>query len=181
MRFEGIMHEHDNRKWFVVKTNSKAEKKVFERILSSGMEVFLPLYTTIRQWSDRKKKIELPLINSTLFVHCLENELTKLYEIQGFNSLLYYLKKPAVVRDYEINNLRILLKEQVECQTADLESLVKGDKVEVIRGPFQGLIATSIEIDRTHKLIVEIEGLEQKFIVHVPRSYVEKIRLQSSH
>jgi transcription antitermination factor NusG len=68
------------------------------------------------------------------------------------------------------------LKEQVEYQTLDSENLVKGDKVEVIRGPFQGLIATSIEIDRTHKLIVEIEGLEQKFIVHVPRSYVEKIR-----
>ena len=176
MRSEEKILGQEKRKWFVVKTNPRAEKKVFERISSQGIETYLPLLTTMRQWSDRKKKVEIPLINSTLFVHCIESELYKLFDIQGFQSLLYYLKKPAVVRDYEINNLRILLKEQVEYQTLDSKNLVKGDKVEVIRGPFQGLIATSIEIDRTHKLIVEIEGLEQKFIVHVPRSYVEKIR-----
>jgi zinc protease len=123
-----------------------------------------------------KKKIEIPLINSTLFIHCFENELAKLYDIQGFHSFLYYLKKPAIVRDYEINNLRILLKQQTDYEASELENITKGDKVEVIRGPFQGLIATSIEIDRTHKLIVEIEGIEQKFIVHVPRSFVKKIR-----
>ncbi len=170
------MSDGVNEKWFVVKTNPRAEKKVFERIASLGMVCYLPLLTTIRQWSDRKKKIDLPLINSTLFVYCKESDLSKIYGVQGFHSFLYYLKKPAVVRDYEINNLRILLKEQVEIQTTSSEKLVKGDKVEVIRGPFQGLIATSIEIDRIHKVIVEIEGLDQKFIVHVPRSFVKKIR-----
>jgi transcription antitermination factor NusG len=54
-------------------------------------------------------------------------------------------------------------------------NIQQGDKVEVIRGPFQGLIATSLEVSRTHKLIVEIESLEQRFVVHVPKSYVRKI------
>ncbi len=170
------MSEQNNPKWFVVKTNPRAEKKVYERISSLGIPAYLPLITTIKQWSDRKKKIEIPLISSTLFVHCKEHELVKLFDIQGFHSFLYYLKKPAIVRDYEINNLKILLKEHVPSQTSNIDDLVKGDKVEVIRGPFQGLIATSIEIDRTHKLIVEIEGLEQKFIVHVPKSFVKKVR-----
>ena len=69
-----------------------------------------------------------------------------------------------------------MLKEQTDYELAEFENITQGDKVEVIRGPFQGLIATSTEIDRTHKLIVEIEGIEQKFIVHVPRSFVKKIR-----
>lgn len=168
--------EHKSQNWYVVKTNPRAEKKVLDRISLLGIEAYLPLVQTIRQWSDRKKKIEIPLINSTLFIHCFENELAKLYEVQGFHSFLYYLKKPAIVRDYEINNLRILLKQQTDYEAGELENITKGDKVEVIRGPFQGLIATSIEIDRTHKLIVEIEGIEQKFIVHVPRSFVKKLR-----
>lgn len=170
------MTEHKNQNWYVVKTNPRAEKKVFERISSLGIEAYLPLVQTIRQWSDRKKKVEVPLISSTLFIRCFENELAKLYNVQGFHSFLYYLKKPAIVRDYEINNLRILLKQQTDYEASEIENITKGDKVEVIRGPFQGLIATSIEIDRTHKLIVEIEGIEQKFIVHVPRTYVQKIR-----
>jgi transcriptional antiterminator RfaH len=170
------MSDQDKQKWYVVKTNPRAEKKVYERIISSGINAYLPLVSTIRQWSDRKKKIDLPLISSTLFVNCSEKDFSKVFNIPGFHSFLYYLKKPAVVRDYEINNLRILLKENVDFESFETEKLLKGDKVEVIRGPFQGLIATSIEIDRSHKLIVEIEGMDQKFIVHVPRSYVQKLR-----
>jgi transcription antitermination factor NusG len=170
------MSEQKNQNWYVVKTNPRAEKKVLDRLNSLGFDVFLPLIQTIRQWSDRKKKIEIPLINSTLFIHCYEKELSKLFDIQGIQSILYYLKKPAIVRDHEINNLRILLKQETDFHLAEKENITKGDKVEVVRGPFQGLIATSIENDRTHKLIVEIEGIEQKFIVHVPRSYVRKLR-----
>lgn len=170
-----VMSMQKQRNWYVVKTNPRAEKKVFDRISSINIQVYLPLLQTIRQWSDRKKKIEAPLINSTLFVYCYENELAQLYNLQGFHSILHYSKKPAIVREFEINNLRILLKQQTDCETIEFENIMKGDKVEVIRGPFHGLIATSIEINRTHKLIVQIEGIEQKFTVHVPKSFVRKL------
>ena len=161
--------------WYVVKTNSRAEKKVFERLESLGLEVYLPLVTTIKQWSDRRKKVEVPLISSTLFLYCRESDLKILYNVVGFHTLLYYLGKPAKVRDYEIQNLRILLQENLEFEKEEFVNIQEGDKVEVIRGPFQGLIATSLEVSRTHKLIVEIESLEQRFVVHVPKSYVRKI------
>ncbi len=161
--------------WYVVKTNSRAEKKVFERLESLGLDVYLPLITTIKQWSDRRKKVEVPLIPSTLFLHCQESDLKILYNVMGFQTLLYYLGKPAKVRDYEIQNLRILLQENLEFEKEEFLNIQEGDKVEVIRGPFQGLIATSLEVSRTHKLIVEIESLEQRFLVHVPKSFVRKI------
>lgn len=161
--------------WYVVKTNSRAEKKVFERLELLGLQPYLPIVTTIKQWSDRKKKIEVPLISSTLFLHCKESDLKILYHVTGFHTLLYYLGKPAKVRDYEIQNLRILLQENLEFDKEEFVNIQEGDKVEVIRGPLQGLIATSLEVSRTHKLIVEIESLEQRFVVHVPKSYVRKI------
>jgi transcription antitermination factor NusG len=170
------MNDQVKQNWYVVKTNPRAEKKVYDRIISLGIDAYLPLVSTIRQWSDRKKKVDLPLISSTLFINCSEKDFSKIFNVPGFHSFLYYLRKPAIVRDYEINNLRILLQENVEFESIETEKLLKGDRVEVIRGPFQGLIATSVEIDRSHKLIVEIEGMDQKFIVHVPRTYVRKIR-----
>ena len=72
-------------------------------------------------------------------------------------------------------NLKILLKESTELETLGSDILIAGDKVEVIRGPFQGLIATSLEVNRKQTLIVEIESLDQRFIVHVPKSFVRKI------
>jgi transcription antitermination factor NusG len=169
------VEREDHFDWFVVKTNSRAEKRVFERIEKLGFQVYLPLVESIKQWSDRKKKIHTPLIPSTLFVKSKASELSKLYDIQGFHYILQYLKKPAIVREFEIDNLKILLKESDSLELFHELGLTPGDKVEVTRGPFQGLIATSLEVNRTHKLIVEIESLEQRFVVHVPKSFVRKL------
>jgi len=162
-------------KWYVIKTNSRAEKKVEERLQMLGFEVFLPLQTSINQWSDRKKKVLIPLISSTLFIHSTESDLRLIYNVPGFHSVLHYQSKPAIVRDFEINNLRIILQSDTENQFEETTSIETGDLVEVVKGPFQGLIATSIEVNRNHKLIVEIESLGQKFVVHVSKSFVKKL------
>lgn len=165
----------ENKKWYVIKTNSRAEKKVEERLQKLGFEVFLPLQTSLKQWSDRKKKVSTPLISSTLFIHSSESDLKLIYNTAGFHSVLHYQSKPAIVRDFEINNLRIILQADYDYEFEETTNLATGDLVEVIKGPFQGLIATSIEVNRNHKLIVEIESLGQKFVVHVSKSFVKKL------
>jgi transcription antitermination factor NusG len=163
--------------WFVVKTRSRAEQKVAQRISAKGLNVYLPLQKTIRQWSDRKKKVEVPLISSTLFIYLEEKDLSVLYNIPGFHSILHFLGKPAIVREDEINNLKLLLKEDIKIENGNFEEFKKGESIEVIRGPLQGIIATSIDEGRTHKLIVEIESMEQRFIVHIPKSCVRKLNI----
>ena len=169
------MEKEKNLNWFVIKTRSRAEDKVFQRINALGMHAYLPLQKTIRQWSDRKKKIEIPLIPSTLFVETDLKSLNQIYTIPGFYSILKFLGKPALVRQDEINNLKLLLQDNIEIEKEDFQEFKKGESVEVIHGPLQGIIATSIDEGRTHKLIVEIESMEQRFIVHIPKSYVRKI------
>jgi transcription antitermination factor NusG len=163
--------------WFVVKTRSRAEQKVAQRISAKGLNVYLPLQKTIRQWSDRKKKVEVPLISSTLFIYLEEKDLSVLFNIPGFHSILHFLGKPAIVREDEINNLKLLLKEDIKIENGNFEEFKKGESIEVIRGPLQGIIATSIDEGRTHKLIVEIESMEQRFIVHIPKSCVRKVNV----
>jgi hypothetical protein len=75
----------DDQKWYVIKTNSRAEKKVEERLQKLGFEVFLPLQTSLKQWSDRKKKVSIPLISSTLFIHSFESDLRLIYNTPGFH------------------------------------------------------------------------------------------------
>lgn len=169
------MEREKNLYWYVIKTRSRSENKVAKRIDSVGMHVYLPLQKTIRQWSDRKKKIEVPLIPNTLFVETDPKSLNQLYNIPGFHSILKFLGKPALVRQIEIDNLKLLLQDNVEIEKEDFQEFKKGESIEVIRGPLQGVIATSIDEGRTHKLIVEIESMEQRFIVHIPKSCVRKI------
>tara|TARA_B100001063_G_scaffold225645_1_gene234636 strand:- start:288 stop:812 length:525 start_codon:yes stop_codon:yes gene_type:complete len=163
-------------KWYVIKTMSRAEKKTAERLDSFGFTNYLPLQTTIKQWSDRKKKIEVPLIPGVLFINCHESQLIGIYDIQGVHSILRLSGKFAVVREEEIHNLQLLLKDRVDIAEEDFETILEGELVEVIQGPLQGIIATSIEHQRNYRIIIQFESIGRQFVVHVPRSQVRKIK-----
>lgn len=76
------------------------------RIKEIGKVSYLPLHKVKRKWSDRVKIVELPLFNSYVFVNVAEHELSSLLSIQGVARVVYYLRKPAVVRDYEIEAIK---------------------------------------------------------------------------
>jgi transcription antitermination factor NusG len=163
--------------WFVVYTKPNSEKKVAERLALKCVDVYLPLVTTLRQWSDRKKKVTLPLIPSVVFVACEPNQLNNCYTVPGVKGVLKYLSKPAIVQEYEIENLKILLNGWDDAEASvQNERLQIGDPVEVQRGPFAGMLATSIEINGKHRVVVGIDSLGAHFTVNVPRSFVRKIK-----
>ena len=167
---------HNEMKWYAVYTHSRAEKKVFERLTNLGFEAFLPLVTTIRQWRDRKKKIEEPLIKSYVFVNLDEKKLNTLLMIPGVLNILKYLGKPAVVRDIEIENLKILVNNSEQVQLTASVDLTKGEAIEVVHGPFMGIFATYINDAGKHKVIIQVEALKSFFEVTLPLNYIKKVR-----
>ena len=160
--------------WFVVKTNPKAELKVKQRLIDAGLSTFLPTITVIKIWSDRKKKTQQVLIPSTLFVQANANQLNDVYPIQGVHSILKFLGKPAVVKDHEINTLKILTENGETDVVSPVSNYKKGELVEVCNGPFNGLIAHVLQDKSKFRLIVEIESLGSGFEVNVPKSFVQK-------
>lgn len=162
--------------WYVVKTNSLAEKKVNDRLIQNGFDTYLPLLISWRIWSDRKKKVDLPLIPSVVFVHTTESELKHIYPIQGVVRILTYLGKPAVVREQEIENLRILLQTDHISEIQTVERFEQGEEIEVVRGPFKGIFATAIQEANSFRLVIEIQSLGTGFTVNVPKSYVRKLK-----
>ena len=144
--------------WFAVYTKPKTEKKVAKRLTQAGFESFLPLQTEIRQWSDRKKKVKVPLINSYVFVQSYSTNIYEVYKVPGVINILTYLNKYAIVKDSEIENLRILIKSGLPMQTLNTPiNLSKGTNVTITKGPFQGLFATYLTTAGKHKVIVTLE------------------------
>lgn len=161
--------------WYAIYTSSRAEKKVNERLLLNGNESFLPLMTTIKQWSDRKKKVQLPLIPSYVFVKTDETNLKNILPINGIKGVLKHLGKPAKIKDYEINNLKILLEDTDNVTFISNNNLQKGDSVIVENGGFKGLIAECIKLNGKHRIIVRIEALNNIIEVNIPLSRVKRI------
>ena len=93
-------------KWFVIYTKPNHELKVAEGMSSIGIQAYCPTFTQIKQYSDRKKKIEKPLLPSYVLVQLSEEDRPKVFSIPGVVRYLFWLGKPAVVREEEIDLLK---------------------------------------------------------------------------
>ncbi|MES2588230.1 MAG: UpxY family transcription antiterminator [Bacteroidota bacterium] len=160
--------------WFAVYTNPRAEKKVYERITHLKFNAYLPLISTLKIWSDRKKKVSIPLIPSYVFVFCKKEELIKVLSLQGVVKILTFKGVPAIVKQHEITNMKILLQDFDQVESYEQISILKGEKVEVINGPFLGLIAQAIDYQGNYRLVVELEVFKRFLTVNVPISFVRR-------
>lgn len=139
--------------WYVVYTKPKWEKKVAEQLEQSGIECYCPLVTQVRQWSDRKKKVEVPLFNSYVFVRLAEAERNLVFQSSGAVRYLFWLGKPAIVRDEEITTIKKWLTNPDKCEIL-VSSLQIGDKVILESGPFKSHQAIVQELGKTTCVLV---------------------------
>lgn len=144
--------------WYVVYTKPKWEKKVADQLNQKGIECYCPLVTQIRQWSDRKKKIEVPLFNSYVFVRLDEKDRNLVFQSSGVVRYLFWLAKPAIVRDEEIRTIKNWLSMPNEYEIS-VSNIQVGDKIVLESGPFQSQEAIVQEVNKTgYTLVLESIG-----------------------
>ena len=92
--------------WYVLHTKPRSEKKVEEKLLYLGINAYCPKKTEIKFWSDRKKKIEVPVLPSMVLVKLKDNDINRVFESQGVIRYMFWMGKRAVVRQSEIDILK---------------------------------------------------------------------------
>jgi transcription antitermination factor NusG len=144
--------------WYVLYTKPRNEKKVTERLEQLGFTVYCPLVEVIKQWSDRKKKVQEPLLPSYVFVRLEEKMRDQVFQVAGVVRYLYWLGKPAIVRDSEIETLQSWLLNGN--QKLQVQPLQPGSKITLTEGLFNGMEATVKEFrGRKVQLILESLGI----------------------
>ena len=177
---EKITHQDTSFEWVVVRVKSRAEKKLAAHLQSHGLEALAIAYTTIRQWSDRKKKVELPLIPGVIFVKYAPDISNTLYQYPQITGVLKEFGEFARVKQFEIDNLLLIAREWSgeRIQQASDVNFQKGDLVEVTSGDFKGLIGELTTIKGKHRLVVNIHSLNIAFTVELPKSKVKHLPTQ---
>ncbi len=164
------------RKWYVIHTKPRNEKKVFEQIIRKDIEAYLPLIQTIRYWSDRKKKLMVPLFPSYVFVNASEEERIKaISNTYGAMKYVVYEKRPAIITDSEIKNIKLSLQAPEKIKVEE-KQIIEGDIVQITGGIFRGLTGYIKEIRGNYKLIVNIIELNSTFSVQLSSSEVKLIK-----
>ena len=121
--------------WYVLYTKSRNEKSVADKLSAIGIEVYCPMLKTKRKWSDRIKTVEEPLFRSYCFVRLAEHEREKVFEVPGVVRYLFWLRKPAIVRDSEIEAIREMLQ-TTDHHHIQVEQYVPQTKVTIAAGAF---------------------------------------------
>jgi transcription antitermination factor NusG len=161
-------------RWYAIYTHPRAEKLVFSRLSETDIETFLPLMKTYRQWSDRKKMVEKPLISSYLFVKVKKKQFPVVYKIAGVVRFVSFEGQPVPIPQKQIDNLRLIVNSDAEIEVTG-EAFAKGDNVEVITGSLTGLTGELIRIGGKKRVIVRIDRLDQNIIVTIPATFLKKV------
>lgn len=160
-------------KWHVVYTRPRTERKVAEGISELGVESFLPMHTVVRQWSDRKKKMEVPLFPNYVFAKVSDVDRGHLFSVRELVRFVSFNKRPVVVTEKEIASIRMVLEEDVDVSQEDY--FENGCKVRIAYGQFSGLEGTMVRRHGKDRLVMRIEALAKAFSFDVPYTMVELI------
>ena len=124
--------------WYAIYTRARSEKQVAVELENRGYKYYLPLIKTLRQWSDRKKWVYIPLFNSYVFVKIDIINRVKILDIEGVVKFVRFKDEYPPIPEWQINNLKIILgsAEKFELSYDNFEI---GEKVVVNGGPFKGV------------------------------------------
>jgi transcription antitermination factor NusG len=162
----------ENKKnWYAVYTKPRWEKKVYSLFEERGMEAYSPLNRVRKKWSDRVKWVEEPLFKSYVFVRVGEKELAKVRTVNGVVNFVYWLGKPAMVKDKEIEIIRKFLNDYNDVR-AEVMELHTEAKVKIQRGVLMGKDATVIKVIN-NKVQVIIESLGYSLVATIDKSNLE--------
>jgi len=170
MKFMTVPHEL---RWYVLFVRSNQEKRVALGLSERGIDHLLPSYSSVRQWKDRRVKLDLPLFPGYLFVHLPLPERMRALTIPNVVSLIGRKDAPTPVSDEEIAWIR---KGTEHGCAAPHHRLQVGQRVMITSGPMAGLQGILLREQNQTRVVVSIDSIWRAFVVDVDAACVEPVR-----
>lgn len=162
-----------DQRWYIVYVKSRAEKKIADRMARFGLEYFLPTIKVMRQWSDRRKLVEVPLFNGYMFVRVTPEEFTTVRMVEGVVNFVKMEGKYAILRDEQLEAIRTFVATGLPVAAAPAD-FAPGTKVKVTFGPLKDFEGELVEVKNEKQFVVRLEAIHQVLLVNLPAAYLEK-------
>ena len=161
--------------WYAAYTRSKGEKIAAKLLKEQGIEVYLPLQRKLRQWSDRKKWVEVPYINSYIFVYTSEKEYYDILNTQGVVRYITFEGKAASIPSWQIEAMKKIIASDSPV-TFSGHRFKKGEKIQIQVGALMGYEGEVVrDTDGQKKVVIRIGQLGVSMMVHLDISEVSKV------
>ncbi len=161
-------------KWFAVYTNYKREKIVEKRLKEKGVQCYLPLQRLVRQYSKRRKIVDLPLMSCYVFVKITKSDYVRVLETEHVLNFVHFSRNLISIPDDEILLLKRILGEELEL-SVEQNVWEPGDAVEIVQGNLAGLKGKLVERQGKNQFLVEFEKLGYKLLLSLDLGVIRKL------
>jgi transcription antitermination factor NusG len=161
-------------KWHVIYTRYRFEKKVYNLLCEKGIEAYLPLYKTLRQWKDRKKWVLEPLFRSYCFVKVNQKNYSEVFKVPGVVKYVWFDGKPSIISEEEIKLISLACNSSYKIRPIQLDDLQVGQKVMITKGIFKNYIGEIVEFKGKYKVLFKITNLPTSMLIQIPKNYLKE-------
>ena len=166
---------HEELRWYALHTRARHEKAIEGRLRDQGMETFVPTTMEMHRWSDRKKKVEVPLCSCYVFVRCALSaaDRSRVYQVESVHGFVGTRGASLPIPDEQIESIRKVLT-----QTAPWRSypfLKVGQRVRVRGGALDGVEGVFQAENGDHSLIISVDAIQRSMAVRIDGYDVEPV------
>ena len=165
------MDKSDDYCWYALYTKPRAEKKALTELLQIGIETYLPIQKGFKQWSDRKKWVEAPIISSYIFVRITPLDYQKVFKVKSILSYVCYKGKAVPIPNHEMEAMQRTVENKLSF-CVESSKLKKGETVTVTSGPLKGISGKIKEIQGERKLYLQISHIGYTLVVNIDEDTV---------
>ena len=162
-------------KWYAVQTRSRHEKMVARQLERQGFATFLPLTSQLRQWSDRRKLVELPLFPGYAFLQMVyePEERLRVLGTEGIVSFVGVHGQGMPIPDKQIEHIQTLLAANVPFESYPF--LKVGQRVRIRSGSLNGTEGILVGQEGDRMLVISVELIQRSVSIRLQGYEVEPI------
>ena len=165
----------DELRWYALHTRARHEKAIERRLRDQGMEAYVPTTMEVHRWSDRKKKVEVPLFSCYVFLRCAlsAQDRTRVYQVESVHGFVGMHGASLPIPDVQIDSIQKVLT-----QTAPWRSypfLKVGQRVRVRGGAMDGVEGVFLSENGDHSLIISVDAIQRSMAVRIDGYDVEPV------
>jgi len=167
-------------KWYAIRTRSRHEKVVGRELDAQGIPLFLPLVTSVRQWSDRRTKVEMPLFPGYAFVRVdyFSGERVRVLRTTGVVDFVGHKAEGSSIPDEQIESIRTILIRNVPVK--DHPFLNVGQRIRVRNGALSGVEGILVAVKGARQLVISVEPIQRSLCISLDDYQIENATLVAS-
>jgi transcription antitermination factor NusG len=159
--------------WFAAYTLPNHEKRVARQFSERSIPHYLPLYSSVRRWKDRKMLLDLPLFPGYVFAQMSLLDRVKVIQVPSLVRLVGFGGRPAALPECDLTAIQICLSQRLRIEPHPV--LQTGQRVRIVRGALEGIEGILVRNKRISRLVLSVDLIMQAVAIEVDAADVQPV------